>query len=84
MIFRKGDKVKLREDLINVVTFNGIQPNKTWRNRLGTVVEASNGGYVKVKWSHICKETDEPADCLEFAETILDLGVEIEKYENLI
>ena len=72
MIFRKGDKVKLREDLINAVTYNGIQPNKIWRNRLGTVVEVSNSGYVKVKWSHISKETDEFADYLEFAETISD------------
>lgn len=64
MIFRKGDKVKLREDLINVVTYNGIQPNKTWRNSLGTVVGASNNGYVKVQWSHIGKETNEYADYL--------------------
>jgi hypothetical protein len=84
MIFRKGDKVKLREDLINVVTYNGIQPNKIWRNRFGTVVEVSNNGQVKVRWNHLCKETNELADCLEFADCLGSLGVEIEKNENLI
>ena len=67
MIFKKGDKVKLREDLINVVTYNGIQPNKIWKNSIGTVVVVSSG-YVKVQWSHIGKETNEYADYLEFAE----------------
>lgn len=75
--FKKGDRVKLKEEYINAITYNGIQPNKTWRGRFGTIVKASSGGYVKVKWDHLDKETNELADCLEFAQTILDLEVEI-------
>jgi hypothetical protein len=67
-IFKNGDLVKLKEELVNAITYNNIQPNKKWRNRIGVVQKAYDTGCVLVKWRHLSLPTHEMADYLEHVE----------------